>query len=291
MVPSGNGVDIAIFDWGGDGPPLIFAHATGLHSHVWAPIARRLRSHFHCYAVDVRGQGESTRPTDGYFGWDELANDFALALDTLGLSGRGDVYGIGHSQGGFAVLSGEYLRPGTFRHIFGFEPVVFPDVAAETYDHTTDNVMVAAAKRRREVFASREEAYTNYRSKPPYSMIDDEAARAYVQWGFHDLDDGTVQLACRAADEAALFVGAGTTGFLAKLPDIKCRITLGLGEFTTENFKMSLPMQAERLPDSELVPFPGRTHFGPMERTDEMCEFILGRFIGGQWTGPKSPSA
>ena len=57
-----DGVIIQTYDWGGEGPPLLLAHATGLHAHVWLPLVQRLRSSFHCYAIDARAQGDSTAP-------------------------------------------------------------------------------------------------------------------------------------------------------------------------------------------------------------------------------------
>lgn len=188
--PSSGGLQIPSYDWGGDGPPLIIAHATGLHAHTYAPLAARLRSHFHCYALDIRGQGDAGVPDDGDFAWAGVADDFTAVLDGLGLSGRGDVYGVGHSQGGYSVLQGEILRPGTFAGLFGFEPVVFTLPEGHTFN-PGDSAMVVQARKRREVFASREAAYENYRSKPPFSLIDDDALRAYVEWGLDDLDDGT----------------------------------------------------------------------------------------------------
>ena len=62
---SSGGLQIPSYDWGGDGPPLIIAHATGLHGHTYAPLAARLRPHFHCYAIDIRGQGDAGVPDDG----------------------------------------------------------------------------------------------------------------------------------------------------------------------------------------------------------------------------------
>ena len=275
---STGGVQVATYDWGGDGPPLVFAHATGLHAHVWLPLAARLRLSFHCYAVDLRAQGETGAGDPPAFDWDNGALDFVAALDGLGLSGRGDVHGIGHSQGGYSVYQGELRRPGTFAHLFGFEPVTFPtseggvSVAAEG-----DNHMALLASKRREVFVSRLAAYDNYRAKPPFSLIDDDALRAYVAWGFDDLDDGTVRLKCRAASEAALFAHSFTDTF-DHLNEIECEVTLGLAEFTNEGFKMTVPLQAERLRHGRLLRFPGRTHFGVLERTDEMADVIRRSF-------------
>ena len=274
---SSGGLQIPSYDWGGDGPPLVIAHATGLHGHTYAPLAERLRSRFHCYAIDLRGQGDAGVPNDGNFGWGGVADDFTAVLDGLGLSGRGDVYGIGHSQGGYSILQGELLRPGTFAGLFGFEPVVFTVPEGHEFN-VTDSAMVIQARKRREVFESREAAYENYKSKPPFSRIDDDALRAYVEWGFDDLDDGTWRLKCRTANEAALFSNS-QTDTLHRLHSIGCRVTLGLSDNTAANFLESVPDQHRRLKDSELLRFATRTHFGILEGIDEMADIIGRAFL------------
>ena len=50
--PSTDGVEVAAYDLGGKGPPLLLAHATGFHAHVFVPLAGRLAGRFHCFAFD-----------------------------------------------------------------------------------------------------------------------------------------------------------------------------------------------------------------------------------------------
>ena len=137
--------------------------------------------------------------------------------------------------------------------------------------------MAVLAAKRREVFASRQAAYDNYKGKPPFMSIDDEALRGYVEWGFDDLDDATVRLKCRAAQEAALFANSATDTF-DRLPELACAVTLGLGEFTNEGFQTIVPLQAERLGRGTLVDFPGRSHFGILEGCVEMADLIRAAF-------------
>jgi pimeloyl-ACP methyl ester carboxylesterase len=301
---TGDGVVVQTYDWGGEGPPLLFAHATGLHAHVWLPLAQRLRSSFHCYAIDGRAQGDTTAPAGAQalvdqnnanrnnphesttppirvsgFAWDNITDEYVTAMDRWGLSGRGDVFGFGHSQGGFALLSAALARPGTFAHVFGFEPVIFAAPADAVIGHPMDNVMAGIARKRREVFASKQEAYENYRTKLPFKMADDDVTRSYVHWGFDDLEDGTVRLKCRAAWEGELF-SLAMSDLFHRLPKIDCQVTLGLAEFTSPNFTDSVPLQHAQMANSSLMHFPGRSHFGPLENTDEMAAVILKSFLG-----------
>jgi pimeloyl-ACP methyl ester carboxylesterase len=311
-----DGVTIQTYNWGGDGPPLLLAHATGLHAHVWLPLVQRLRSSFHCYALDARAQGDSTAPqgsqalvdentafqkaavntpSDGTgvpdtfvappstrisgFAWRNITEEYAKAMDIWGLSGRGDVFGFGHSQGGYALLSAALARKGSFAHIFGFEPVIFLAPENAVVGNPMDNFMATIARKRREVFASKQEAYENYRAKPPFKTADDEVTRSYVHWGFDDLEDGTVRLKCRAAWEGELF-SLSMSDLFHRLPEMDCRVTLGLGEFTTPAFTESIPMQHAQMPNSSIMHFPGRSHFGPLENSDEMASVIRKTFLG-----------
>jgi pimeloyl-ACP methyl ester carboxylesterase len=281
---SSNGVRVPTYDWGGDGPPLVFAHATGLHAHVWIPLVTRMRAHFHCYGIDVRGQGNANLPSDGNLTWPKITQDYAAALDGLGLSGRSDVFGIGHSQGGFGLITAELERPGTFSHIFGFEPVLYPLPAGQTPDTAVDNHMSVVAIKRREIFASRAAAYVNYQAKLPFRDADDDVTRCYAQWGFSEIPDGTVRLKCRAATEAALFANSGTQAF-ERIHTIGCRVTLGLSEFTTPNFAESIPLAHKEIPNSEVMHFPGRTHFGILRGTDEIASTLTSLFLGEDTPG------
>ena len=281
-VPSTNGVLAKAYDFGGNGRPFVLGHATGLHAHMYAPLLEVLRQQFHCYAVEVRGQGAATIPIDGNFSWAGITEDFVRGLVALNLSGRGDVLGMGHSQGGYSVLSAALALPGTFAGLFCFEAIVFPP---EFDQGQGDSGMATNARKRREVFPSKQAAYDNYKAKLPFSSIDDECLRAYVEYGFddnleHDHSDGTtssVRLRCRANSEAELFSNA-RTGLFSRLPEIECPTAIGYSDFSGEHFKLAAVKQAEELPKGTLHRFAGRSHFGPFERSVEFANDAINLF-------------
>lgn len=272
-VPSTDGSVAMAYDWGGDGPPLVFAHATGLHSHVWLPTVLALRYRYHCYAVDVRAQGEATVQTNTPYHWAGVADDFCVSLDALGLIGHGDLHAVGHSQGGYAVVESARRHPGTFSSVFVYEPVIFAPPTGAEDGTATESQLGILARKRRDVFASRQAALDNFRGKGPFALIDEDVLRCYVHWGFHDLPDGTVHLACRPEHEAALFDQSFTTLF-DELAGVDCHVTAAVGEFTNDNFLTSVPQVVDRLSNADLVKLPGRTHFGVFEGVAEMAELI-----------------
>jgi pimeloyl-ACP methyl ester carboxylesterase len=284
LIQGDRNITLHAYDWGGTGPTLMMAHATGLHAHAWLPLVKHLRASFHCIGVDLLGQGASSVPDDGDLGWHGVSETLALVLDHFDLSGRGDVYGIGHSQGGYAVLAAELLRPGTFASLFVYEPVVFPlQPGAKPGDPWADNPMATITLRRRPTFASAEQAIANFSAKPPFGQCDADVVRSYVHWGFRETGvviDGEreITLVCPPEVEASLFAYSRTNIF-DDLTHINCPIVFGLGS-VPGNFSEVVTQAAARAKHGTLLEFPGRTHFGILEGVEEMatvvCETLLG---------------
>ena len=105
-----DGLDLAVWEWPGAGPPLIFTHATGFHGRLWDYIIRRLPGR-RCLAVETRGHGRSARP-DPPYRWRYLGKDLAGILRSFGVRGA---FGIGHSSGGHSMVQAAALGPGSFR--------------------------------------------------------------------------------------------------------------------------------------------------------------------------------
>lgn len=265
-------LDIAIHDFGGSGPDLLLAHATGFHGLVWEPVVEHLQDHFRCVAFDERGHGLSDRPADGNFAWEGFADDALSVIDGLGLGDDGPLFGAGHSCGGALLFLAELDRQDTFEALWAFEPIVFPPVE-ERPEPSVGNHLAESARRRREVFASRDEAYERYASKPPLGLLDPVALRAYVEHGFEDLEDGTVRLRCRRDDEAAVFeMGSEHRGWVG-LPQISCPVTVAAGDDGAP--AAVAPMIAERLPHGRFAPFPGLGHFGPLQDPERIATAIV----------------
>lgn len=256
-----DGVDVAVHDLGGDGAPIVFAHATGFHGMVWSPIAGILAAEYRCWAFDERGHGDTAPPADGNFEWQGFARDLLAVVDALGLDRP---YAVGHSAGAAAIFLAEQDRPGTFRAIYGYEPVVVP-IDDERPLPTRANPLAAGARKRRETFPSRVDAYANYAGKPPFNRLAPDALRAYVDHGFDDQPDATVRLKCRGESEARTYEMSTTHGAYARFGEVKCPVTVACGADTDAFGPSTIAAQAARLPDARTHVFPGLGHFGPLE--------------------------
>lgn len=252
-----DGVSVAYTDHGGTGPDLLLAHATGFCSGVWRPHVEQLAEHYRVVTFDNRGHGASTPPPDGVFAWDGFATDALTVIDTLGLD---QPYAAGHSCGGALLLLAEMRRPGTFKSIWAFEPIIFPYETAITTPN--GNRLSTGARKRRAIFASRDEARANYASKPPLGWLDARVLDGYIDCGLRDLPDGTVTLSCTPENEARTYEMAGSHGGYDRLPEVQCHVSLVCGETTDAIGPAVLPLLAERLPDATTDVWTEHGHFG-----------------------------
>jgi pimeloyl-ACP methyl ester carboxylesterase len=141
------------------------------------------------------------------------------------------------------------------------------------------NPLVAGARRRREVFPSRQAAFDYYASKPPFSVLSREGLSAYVDYGFDDLDDGTVRLKCRGEDEARTYESSSPAGAFDRLGEITCPVTLACGELSDVIGPTSIEAQAAPLRHASTVVLPGLSHFGPLEHPEALADAIAGAFL------------
>ncbi len=102
-----------VLDWGGAGrAPLLLLHGFTGHAHAWDTLSIALQPHFHVYALDQRGHGDSdpaaSYDADGAFG------DLSAVVDQLGLT---RLILVGLSMGGRAAMYFAGRRPDLVRKL------------------------------------------------------------------------------------------------------------------------------------------------------------------------------
>lgn len=251
------------------GTPTLLVHATGFHGRVWHPVAAHL-SGFDCWAPDLRGHGDSPVASGHDFAWDGFADDVLAVLDQLGLDSP---LGVGHSKGGAALLLAEQRRPGTFRGLWCWEPVVFPP-APDGSAGSPDSPLTAGARNRRQRFDSYEAAVANFAAKPPMQSFAPEAVAAYVHGGFA-ADDSGVRLKCRPEDEARVYQMGGRHGAWDLLPKVRCPVLVARGAVGPGHSPAGFVADiAGRLPAGRLEVHEDLGHFGPMEDPGRIADSI-----------------
>ena len=265
---------MATYDFDGDGPPLLLAHATGFHARVLSPLAAALRSSFRSVGFDLRGHGDTVVPAGVDYHWDGFADDALAAVDGLDLDSP---FGFGHSSGGAALLLAEAARPGTFRGLYCFEPIVWPD---RDFAEARAERMSEGALRRRPSFPSKAEALANYKSKPPLAGFDAAALAAYVEAGFAEAEDGSVRLKCSPEVEAAVYRMAPAHDGFARLRAVRCPVVVARGADSDAVAAEVIAQQVGALPAGALEELDGLSHFGPMEAPEIVAESVARAFKG-----------
>ena len=102
-----NSARLRVLDWGGEGrTPLLLLHGFTGHAHAWDTLSIALQPHFHVYALDQRGHGDSD-PGEVY---NAIAafDDLAGVVDQLGLA---PLIIVGLSMGGRNAMYFTSKRP------------------------------------------------------------------------------------------------------------------------------------------------------------------------------------
>ncbi len=276
MIESSGGVRIVLRELGGPKtttavPVLLFSHATGLHGRVFEPMASILNDHFRCVSLDLRGHGMSETPPEGGLAWSGMADDVLAALSSGGFP-VGPLHGIGHSMGGAALALAASRRSDAFRSLWLYEPAIFPAEGGSMLDG--DNAMSEAAARWRDCFDSLDQAYENYRSKPPFNQLHPDALKAYVDGGFSSAPDGSVSLLCHPSDEAEVFRRAATSGAWDCLAGLEIPVAVVAGRRDEVGPGMFASAIADALPQGTLVERPRLGHFGPLEDPIAMAQDV-----------------
>ncbi|MFT7597351.1 MAG: pimeloyl-ACP methyl ester carboxylesterase [Acidimicrobiales bacterium] len=268
LIASTDGVEVALHRLGGNGPPLLFMHATGFNGRTYSPFVAPLIEHFTVWAPDIRGHGWSTTPENGNYDWLRIASDVLAAIDHLGIA-TGELDAVGHSVGAALLLLADAERPGLLRRMYGYEPIVWRP--GEVFG-PGENPLVAGALKRREVFTDRGEAIERFAGRPPFATSRADALHAYVTHGFEDLDDGTIRLRCRGADESATYDGERTSTS-DRLTG--CQAPIAIGKGADSGFgNLGLPA-FEALPNATLVVHDDLGHFGPLEAPTRLAADAL----------------
>ena len=97
-----NGIRLHCFDWSRpDRNPILFLHGGSLNAHTWDVVCTDLCRDYHCYAIDLRGHGDSEWSPSLDYGLDAHVRDLEGFVQHLGAD---RVVLVGHSLGGHASI-------------------------------------------------------------------------------------------------------------------------------------------------------------------------------------------
>lgn len=269
------GIELALLDWGGSGPPALLHHANGFCAALWAPVAERLRGHFRVFALDARGHGDSSKPPPRpeNYDWAHFGSD-ARAVAELLIRRHGPLaLGLGHSFGGTALALAGIARPGLFQRLVLLDPIVVPADPAARLRASRGPSLAAGARRRRAVWESRAQARARWAGHDTFSGWEPAVLELYLAEGLRDRDDGRVELKCPREVEAAVFEDSTSVDLMqgaAKLDIPTLVVWASRGHFPRDHFeRLAARMQRAEVRDAPTG------HFVPMEDPDFVAALVL----------------
>ncbi len=263
-----------LLEIGGQGQPLLFAHANGYPPGSYRQFFASLCEHFTITAVEHRplwGEREPPRRLR----WQLFVDDLLVALRD-----RYDApaWVMGHSMGGTIAALAARREPGLFRGLVLLDPVFLPDrwvIATQLMPERQRRQMpmIRRALGRPEFFESHEEAFAFYRSKRAFRGLSDTALRDYVEASKQTVEEGGVQLRYSGAWEAAVYGSAPRVASALKRLTVP---TLGLRGRDSDTLRPDMWSRWHHWqPRAQFLEVAGG-HLFPLEHPRETADAITG---------------
>lgn len=168
-----------------DAPILNLMPANGFPPQTYLPMLRGLAG-FRAISLPPRALWGDQTPPSACRSWRDAADDLLRAIEHFDLR---DIVAVGHSLGGVISMLALIKAPERFRALIMLDPVLLPqatlDMLAKAWDAGRIDLMplVQGARRRRQYFVSREDAYSRFRQKPVFADWPADALGLYVEHG------------------------------------------------------------------------------------------------------------
>jgi pimeloyl-ACP methyl ester carboxylesterase len=274
-----SGIEIALLDWGGDGPLALLHHANGFCAGVWGLVAEPLSRHFRVIAMDARGHGDSSKPEGiDFYRWERFSDDVIGVAERLAAEHRDGkiALGLGHSFGGTSILMAGAARPDLFGRAVLVDPVVPPPewASADPARELRGNSLAEGARKRRMVWPSRDAAREKWVEKQMFAAWNPRALELYLEEGMVDRADGQVELKCPGEIEATVFESSRGLDIysIAERASVPTRILWAKGgDFP----RIAHEQLALRMSDADVRDLDAG-HLAVMEQPELVCEAVLG---------------
>lgn len=175
-------------------PLLYFSHANSFPAGTYRELFEHLEGRFRVAAADRYGHNPDFPVTDG---WPHLVREAAYELARV-RRGNEPVILVGHSLGGFLSLKLAAADPAAVRAVVMLDSPVIQGwragvlLAAKRLGLAARVPPASIARRRRERFASGDEAIAHFRGKPAFAHWPDAVLADYVACGVAPVgDDGS----------------------------------------------------------------------------------------------------
>jgi pimeloyl-ACP methyl ester carboxylesterase len=266
-IAAGDGLTLHVVDYGGDGPPLLLVHGTGLVAQVWGVMVPNLTPRFRVFALDRKGHGDSDKPEDGYQ-LEQSAPEYAAVVEQIG----GDGWtAIGHSSGGTSLGLTAVRRPDLFRRVAMVDPIIFPSRIRAPDALAGAQSMAQRTRQRRAHWPSGQAMFDDLATKRAFRTWQPEALWDYVQYGAEIGEDGSIRLKCPPDIESRMYGHASDLDLFDEFAQIPVPTLIIRGGQTDrlprENVERTVASNAKL----RLVEMPDLSHFASMEDPAEVA--------------------
>jgi pimeloyl-ACP methyl ester carboxylesterase len=261
-------------------PLLVFAHANGFNAFTYRSLLSPLANKFRIIALDLRGHGQTTLPTDRALvkRWCVYRDDLLRFITRLGDEPK---ILAGHSLGASASLMAAAARPESARALVLVEPVLPSNRLAAIALFAglvglEDRFLplVPPAKRRRAKFASRGAAIASFIGRGAFRTWPEKTIADYIEGGTVEDGESGFRLACAPQWEATNFAiypfNLASLGRRVRAP---MTILYGTEHSTVPEALLHKLIKGHS--DARTVQVPGASHFLPMEQPDLVRAEIL----------------
>jgi pimeloyl-ACP methyl ester carboxylesterase len=176
-----NGLRLHCREWGqSSARPVVLLHGGSAHAHWWDLFADSIADHYHVYALDLRGHGDSQHASPPAYRIDDYARDLSTFMELLGLP---SATLVGHSLGAMIATAYAGTAP---RRVQG---LVVVDSALKV---TPADVRYMARLQRfpQPMYRSRDDALRRLRLLPMHTTADASILRHVAAYGLRQVADG-----------------------------------------------------------------------------------------------------
>ena len=269
---------------------IFFFHATGFNAETYIPFFLKLNelleNQFSIYALDQRGHGlsKATAVPSELSSWNTYFEDGKNFLSKFSSS---ENILMGHSMGGVVAARLAYDFEDKVSKSILIDPVLqlqglqfqipFFNISNKTFSSLLSffkknraSEMIINAKKRRSIFADKEEIFNHYQGRGAFTNWPEESLKAYINGGVRK-ENNQINLSCDPEWEAKTFAVsyAARTNFIKKLNKKTYVPYASSGSTLSPQVRDLLSSN----PNYFFEKIDG-SHFFPMEEKDLICDKI-----------------
>jgi len=273
---NGDGVQINLATWQGNAGPILCVHGITANCRCWDVLAEALIPDYRVIAMDLRGRGQSEKPSTDY-SLDYHLRDIKCLLDDLQLE-RAVI--MGHSLGAFIALAFAAQYPERT------DRLILVDGGGDLSADQMNKVFVGikpALDRLGQIFPSTD-AYLDKMKQAPYLHPWTSAVETYCRYEIEAVDGGvrTNIDPAHIQEEAANIRKVNCASFYAGL---QCKVLIlraPNGQLSQDDLLLPedvIKKMSDEIPNARRFDVAGTNHYGILLKLHEARDQAIREFL------------